>query len=68
MKSIEEIYKSAWDYALYKADGKIVITVMFYGQIDYPRSFFVRNDELNHDLSTLKHLSDKIRNNYDAYL
>jgi hypothetical protein len=67
MKSIKKIDRRDWDYILYKVDGKMVITVIFFGQIDYPRSFYLTDNELSQGISQMPYLSEKIRNNYDTY-
>ena len=68
MKNINRIYSKNWDYSLYEIDDKKVITVMFFASfVDYPRSFYLKGDELKLDFESLSVLSEKIRFNYSEY-
>ncbi len=63
MKKMEEISSKAWDYILYKKED-FILTVIFFGGIDYPRSFRISKEESEQNL---EELSKKIRNNYDDF-
>jgi hypothetical protein len=68
MKEIKKIYKKNWDYSLYDLDGEKIITIMFFASfIDYPRSFYLINEELNLDYDDLSTLAEKIRFHYEDY-
>jgi hypothetical protein len=60
-----EIIKKKWNYILFKVDEELVLTVMFFDQIDYPRSFKIEQND--YDDESLKKLSEEIRNNYSQF-
>lgn len=55
-----------WDYELYQVNDNLVITVVFFGQIDYSRSFYLPNDTDIQE-SSLIEIAEHIRNNYEMY-
>jgi hypothetical protein len=61
---MKEITKRHWDYTLYEIDNQYILTVVFFAQIDYPRSFNLTREEANQNLAEL---SERIRNNYEEY-
>ena len=63
----KEIYTRIWDYTVYQINEKKVISVVFFGMVDYHRSFYLLPDEVPQDLELLKHLSERIRNNYELF-
>ncbi len=67
MKNVSEIYCKAWDFSLYEVDGRKILTVIFMDRIDYPRSFYLLEEEENFNKDELTSLSEKIRRNYDSY-
>lgn len=67
MNNIEKIYSKAWDYVLYHVKNEKIITVIFFDQIDYPRSFYLTDTERNIDNDHLSFLANDIRNNYLNY-
>lgn len=67
MKKVNEIYNQPWDFILYDVDGKKILTVIFMDRIDYPRSFYLLKKEEDLSKKDLKKLSEKIRDNYEAY-
>lgn len=68
MSTIELLHKKNWDFNLYLLDGRKVITVIFFGQIDYPRSFLLDDDECNLSIEQMAELSERIRSNYSLYV
>jgi hypothetical protein len=64
---IKELYSRNWDFTLYQANDRIVITVAFFGFVDSFKSFFLQPEEFTTDFESLKNLSENIRNNYEAY-
>ncbi len=50
MKTIKKISSHRWDHTLYEVEGSYVLTVVFFGGIDYPRSFTLSEKEINSDL------------------
>jgi hypothetical protein len=68
MSAIKLLHKKDWDFNLYLLDGKKVITVIFFDQIDYPRSFLLEGDECNLSIEEAAKLSENIRENYSSYI
>jgi len=64
---VKEIYSRSWDFTLYQMNDKMVITVVFFGLVDYFKSFSLLPKEVTEDFESLKDLSDQIRNNYETY-
>jgi len=64
---INELYTRNWDFTLYQVDDRMVITVTFFGLVDYFRSFLLLPEERTSDFESLKDLSERIRNNYELY-
>jgi plasmid replication initiation protein len=64
---VKEIYKRNWDFILYKVDDDYVLSVVFFGAVDYHRSFKVDSQIMTDDYEDLKSLSEDIRNNYEKY-
>lgn len=64
---VKEIYSRAWDFKLYNTENGIVLSVIFFGIVDFHRSFKLSEADLPVDLEDLKSLSEEIRNNYDKY-
>lgn len=48
-------------------DDKTVISVVFFGLVDFHRSSYLLPNELTENYESLKGLSENIRNNYDNY-
>ncbi|WP_299183549.1 hypothetical protein [uncultured Chryseobacterium sp.] len=67
MSSIKKLFEQRWDFELYEVDHKKVITVIFFGQVDYPRSFYLEKEVEENGYESLKELSEKIRNHYDEF-
>lgn len=67
MTEIKEICSRNWDFTLYNVDGEIVLTVVFFGQIDVNRSFKIANDISKIEESELNELAEHIRTNYEDY-
>jgi len=65
---VKEIYKRNWDYIVYQVNDETVISVVFFGLVDYHRSFYLLPDEIPDDFEQLKGLSEKIRANYNLYV
>ncbi len=63
----KELYSRNWDFTLYQVNDKRVITVVFFGLVDYFRSFFLQPQEITEDFESLNILSEQIRNHYDSY-
>ncbi|PBQ32468.1 hypothetical protein CNR22_12030 [Sphingobacteriaceae bacterium] len=61
------LYKKNWDFILYELNSKLIIEVVFFGLVDYSRSFILIPEEITEDFDSLKNLSEKIRNNYEFY-
>ncbi|MEN9917800.1 MAG: hypothetical protein RL662_236 [Bacteroidota bacterium] len=64
---IKELGKRNWDYVLYEVDDKLILTVIFFSQIDYPRSFVFGRDEVSLHSEDLEKLAQGIRDNYLIY-
>lgn len=64
---VKEVYKRNWDYIVYKVDGEFVISVVFFGMVDFHRSFRLLESEIPKDFEDLKTLSEQIRNNYEKF-
>lgn len=66
--SLEEIYKNKWDFIVYDVDGQRVISVVFFNSMfDTSKSFRLSKEESSFDFEQFKILSEKIRNQYEAY-
>lgn len=64
----KEIAKRNWDFVLYEDHGQTIIEVAFFDKpIDYTRKFHLMKEEFTNDISKLSKLSEKIRNDYDAF-
>ena len=64
---IKELLKKRWDYVLYEVDNGLILTVMFFDQIDYPRSFIFENNEVSLLPEDIESLSAEIRMNYESF-
>ncbi len=64
---IKKLFQQRWDFELYEVGNKKVITVIFFGQVDYPRSFFLEKEIEENEYGSLKELSEKIRNHYAEF-
>ena len=64
---VKEIYTRNWDFTLYQVDGRFVISVVFFGLVDFYRSFNLLEENVPTVLEDLKNLSEQIRNNYDDF-
>jgi plasmid replication initiation protein len=64
---IKELYSRNWDFTLYQKADDYVISVVFFGLVDFHRSFYLNTNEFNENYEELKNLSEQIRNNYDNY-
>jgi hypothetical protein len=67
METIKKLYTQRWDYNLYERNKKQIITVIFFDQIDYLRSFYLTKEVEDSKYESLKELSEDIRNNYEKY-
>lgn len=67
MSTIKELYSRNWDFTIYEVDGRVIITVIFFGIVDFYRSFYMLSEEMTDDFESLKELSELIRNNYEKY-
>ena len=67
MEAIKKLYTQRWDYNLYERNKKQIITLIFFDQIDYPRSFYLTKEVEDSKYESLKELSEDIRNNYEKY-
>ncbi len=45
----------------------MVITVIFFGVIDFYRSFYLKNNEISDNLEDLEVVAEDIRKNYNSY-
>lgn len=63
----KEIYFRNWDFILFKKDNKYIISVVFFGLVDFHRSFYLEPEEITEDYEQLKDLSERIRNNYEQF-
>jgi len=63
----KELSKRNWDYVLYEIDDNMVLTVVFFDQIDYPRSFEFKKNEIDISSDNLVKLSEEIRENYENF-
>jgi hypothetical protein len=68
VSAIKFLHRKDWDFNLYLLDGKKVITVIFFGQIDYPRSFLLDDSECGFSIEQMAELSGRIRSNYSLYV
>ncbi|MFN8353083.1 MAG: hypothetical protein U0Y10_01440 [Spirosomataceae bacterium] len=65
---VKELFSKNWDFTLYQVNDRLVISVVFFGLVDFYRSFrLLENDLRNDDYELLYNLSKEIRNNYDNY-
>ena len=64
---LKKLFVQRWDFNLYEVDNKKIITVIFFGQIDYPRSFYLTKEVKEEEYEQLQQLSEDIRNNYEKY-
>lgn len=68
MKVLKEVAENRWDFLLLQTDECYVLNVLFsYSAVDFYRSFKLTANEQLLDFEGLKQLSERIRNNYDAY-
>lgn len=63
----KELYSKNWDFAVYQVNDRLVISVVFFGVVDYFRSFYIPQHEFNGVYEDLKSLSGKIRTNYEDF-
>jgi len=63
----KELYSRNWDFTLYEVENKKIITVTFFGRVDYQRSFYLQKEVKEGEYESLKELSENIRNNYEKY-
>ena len=64
---VRELYKKNSDYTIYQADHLTIISVVFFGLVNYQRSFYLLPNEISTDYESLSNLPEQIRNNYDNY-
>lgn len=64
---VKELYKRNWDFILYRVDDYYVISVVFFGTVDYHRSFKIDSKILTENYEDLKDISEDIRNNSEKY-
>ena len=64
---VKELYSRNWDFTLYQMEDNYVISVVFFGMVDFHRSFYLHTNEFDENYEQLKNLSEQIRNNYDDY-
>ncbi len=67
MSNIHRIYQKNWSFEVYDVNKELVITVIFFGVIDYYRSFYLESNEITKNLDDLESLAENIRNNYNLY-
>ena len=67
MDNLKQLDSKVWDFTLYEVDGKRIITVTFYGLVDFPRSFYLRESEYPYNHDELVQFAENIRNNYDHF-
>ncbi|MDO5666127.1 MAG: hypothetical protein Q4G63_12860 [Bacteroidia bacterium] len=67
MSNISKIYQKKWNFEVYAVDKELVITVIFFGVIDYYRSFYLESNKIPKDLDDLESLAEDIRKNYNLY-
>lgn len=65
---VKELYSRPWDFTVYQTNDGFVISVIFFGLVDFHRSFKITSDEIPADLEDLKTLSEKIRSNYEDFI
>ena len=64
----EVIRKESWNYILYKYGTRRLLTVIFWGSfIDVSRSFWMGEEIDQLPADCIRHLADKIRNNYTQF-
>lgn len=64
----KKIYSRNWDFTVYQVDDKMIINVVFFGLVDFHRSFRLLEEDLKEkDYESLKTLSERIRSSYDDY-
>ena len=67
MSDIKNVFSKNWDYEVYLIGDKTIITIMFFGLIDYQRSFYLYDYEILEGYEKLNSLAEIIRNNYEEY-
>lgn len=67
MHNLKQLDNKNWDFTLYEVDKQRIITVMFYGVVDFPRSFYLRESEYAYNHNELVQFAENIRNNYDLF-
>ena len=63
---MKEVASSPWNYTVYleSSSGRNIITVIFFGAIDYPRSFYLSDN----DVARAESIAEDIRSNYNKYV
>lgn len=64
---IKKLYWENWNFTLYQVDDKLVLSVVFFGMVDYHRSFYINQDQYEGAYENLKNISENIRNNYENF-
>ncbi|MCU0433088.1 MAG: hypothetical protein MUC87_06510 [Bacteroidia bacterium] len=65
---VTEIYCKPWDFTLYQVNNDLVISVVFFGLVDYHRSFRIETGTVDtSNYESLGILSEKIRRAPDEY-
>jgi hypothetical protein len=66
---VKEICHKNWDFTLFEVNGEWVLSVVFFGLVDYHRSFEIKSDSFDiNDIDSLSQLAEKIRNQPNDYL
>lgn len=63
----KKLFTKQWDFDIYEVKDKKVITVMFFDQVDYPRSFYLNQEVDQSNYESLTTLSQEIRNHYENF-
>ena len=64
---IKKLYSERWNYKIYQVNDKLVASVVFFGQVDYTRSFYIQADQVSAKFELLDDLAEKIRNGYEDF-
>lgn len=65
---MKKILSKNWDFTIYQQEEEDkIISVIFFGPVDFYRSFTLLPNEQDKNLEYLAILSDKIRNNYSDF-
>lgn len=64
----KELFHKNWDFTLYQVEDKLVISVVFFGMVDYHRSFVIDPNKItNNNYEVLSSLAEQIRTNPDQF-